>query len=162
MRVKLAQKAISLFVALAFLAAAPGGVALAAKKSAAQKCQKEIDKASQQFTKARLKQLFNCSKKTFKKDQDVSACLTNSKVTKVSVTKGARKKISKSCSPSVITGAASENALGMTTCATRATGCSAPTDADSLTACIECSHAFEAECLFRAVYNQSTAACEAQ
>jgi len=161
MRVNLAQKAITLFVALAVVAAAPGGVALAAKKSAAQKCQKEIDKASQQFTKARLKQLFNCGKKAFKKDQDVATCATNSKVTKVSVSKGQKKKLGKSCPASVITGAASENALGLTSCVTRAPGCPAPTDSDSLAACIECSHAFEAECLFRTVYNESTTACEA-
>jgi hypothetical protein len=161
MRVNLAQKAIGLFVALAVVVAAPGGVALAAKKSDAQKCQKEIDKASQQFTKARLKQLFNCGKKAFKKDQDVATCVANSKVTKVSVSKGQKNKINKSCPPAVITGAASENALGMTSCVTRAADCPAPTDGDSLTQCIECSHAFESECLFRTVYNKSTAACEA-
>ena len=166
MRVNLAQKAIGLFVALAVVAAAPGGVALAAKKSDAQKCQKVIDKASQQFAKARMKQLFNCGKKAFKKKNgdadDALACVTNKKVTKVKVSKGQKNKIKKTCSSAVITGAASEDALGMTSCVTRAPGCPAPTDSNSLAACIECSHAFEAECLFRTVYNRSSAACEAQ
>jgi hypothetical protein len=157
MRVMLVQKAVSLVVALAVFAAAPGGVAIAAKKSAAQTCQKEIDKASQQYTKTKLKKLFSCGKKTFKKDGDVTACIGTASA---SIPSKQVKKLDKSCPSDVIGGTSSEDALGITTCVTRGPGCAAPTDADSLAACIECSHKFEADCLFRTVYNASTPECE--
>ena len=158
MRVMLVQKAVCVAVAVAVFAAAPGGVALAKKQSAAQKCQKEIDKASQQYTKNKLKKLFSCGKKSFKKDEDVTACIGSAAV---SIPSKQVKKLDKSCPSSVIGGTPSEDALGITTCVTRASGCAAPTDAATLAACIECSHAFEANCLFRTVYNASTPECEA-
>ena len=158
MRVMLVQKAVCLAIAVAVFAAAPGGVALAAKKSAAQKCQKEIDKASQQYTKTKLKKLFSCGKKTFKKDGDVTTCIGTASA---GIPSKQVKKLDKSCPSSVIGGTPSEDALGITTCVTRAPGCAAPTDAASLAACIECSHEFEANCLFRTVYNASTPECEA-
>jgi hypothetical protein len=158
MRVMLVRKAVSLVIAVAVFAVVPGGTALAAKKSAAQQCQKEIDKASQGYTKTKLKKLFSCGKKTFKKDGDVTACIASESA---SISSKQVKKLDKSCPPDVIGGTPSEDALGITTCVTRAPGCAAPTDADSLAACIECSHAFEANCLFRTVYNASTPECEA-
>jgi hypothetical protein len=153
----LVQKAVGVVIALAVFAAAPGGVAFAKKPSAAQKCQKEIDKASQQYTKNKLKKLFSCGKKTFKKDGDVTACIG---MASASVPGKQVKKLDKSCPSEVIGGTPSEEALGITSCVTRAPGCPTPVDAESLAACIECSHKFEADCLFRTVYNASTPECE--
>ena len=154
MHAMLVQKAVCVAIAVAVFAATPVSVAVAAKrKSAAQKCQKAIDKASQKYTKARLKKLFACGKKTFKKDGDVTTCVAKVPSKKVKL-KG------KSCPPDVIQGPPSEDALGITACVTRAPGCEKPADAASMARCIECSHKFEADCLFRTVYHASTPECE--
>jgi hypothetical protein len=148
------RKVLVTAVALAFLGMLPNGDALA-KKSPAQKCQKAIDKEAQKLTKKRLKKLFKCGKKKFKGDQDPAAC-----VGEVADVDANQKKIQKACPTDVITGPASENALGFKSCASRAL-CQRPTDAASLASCVSCSQNFEAECLFLGVYNKSTAECQA-
>jgi hypothetical protein len=155
MHVMLVQRAVGLLVALAVFATAPGDTAFAAKKSAAQTCQKAINKASQKYMKTRLKKLFKCGKKSFKKDKDVTTCITKVASKKVKLK-------SKKCPPVVLNNAPSESALGITSCVTRAPDCrmTAVTDSTSMAACIECSHKFEADCLFRTLYNASTPECE--
>jgi hypothetical protein len=151
------HKGLGIAVALALLGVLPGGDALA-KQSVAQKCQKAIDRAAADLMQRKLKKLFKCGKKQFKKDQDVASCL--SAVGSLSIKKKKKKKIDKKCPDAVITGAPSTDALGFKSCASRAT-CPAPTNSDTMASCIECSHNFEADCLFRGVYNVPSAACQA-
>jgi len=148
------RRGLVIVAALAVFVAAPSGDAFA-KKSDAQKCQKAIDKAAQTFAKQKLQSLFKCANKKFKKDEDETACLSE---VSVSVSKGDLKKMEKSCPAGVLTGDPSENALGLTTCASRAS-CQAVTDAQSMANCIKCSYDFEIDCLFRAIYNASTEEC---
>jgi hypothetical protein len=153
MHAKLVQRAIGVLVALAIFTAAPGGSALASHRSAAQECQREINKESQEYSKARQRKLFKCGEKKFKRDKDATKCIKRVKSEKVRVDERA-------CPPDVITGPPSENALGITACVTRAPGCPTPVDAASMASCIACSYKFEVDCLFRAVYNASTPECE--
>jgi hypothetical protein len=155
MHAMLVRKTVSLLVAVTVFATAPGDTAFAAKKSAAQTCQKAINKASQKYMKTRLKKLFKCGKKAFKKNKDVTSCVTTVASKKVKLK-------SKKCPPDIFANPPSEDALGIATCVTRAPECRmlATTDAASMATCIECSHKFEADCLFRTVYNASTPECE--
>jgi hypothetical protein len=150
------RKAFVVGLTFAMFAATPADNAVAANKTAAQKCQKEIDKAVQKLTKKKLKKLFKCGNKNLKKGLDPAACFDTVSVA-VKLSNKVKKKV---CTADVITDGPSEDGLGFTTCATRnPSGCTAPTNADTLVSCLQCSHDFETDCLFGAVYNISPAGC---
>jgi hypothetical protein len=148
------RNAVIVVTALFTFATVAGGTAFA-KKSPAQKCQQQIDKAAAKFTSKKLKKLFKCGNKKLKKSENLQDCLTEEDF-KLS------KKARKACTADVIRQPASDTALGFTSCATRAPACEVPQDPDSLAACLECSHNFETNCLFGAIFNVFTgpnAAC---
>lgn len=151
------RKALVVAAALAFASATSGGIAVAAKKTAAQKCQQQIDKAVQKYTKKKLQKLFKCGKKNA---DDASPCLGSAKP---SVSLKLSKKAKKACTDAIITGDPGDNGLGFTSCATDATsGCPANklvSNSDTLQQCLQCSHDFETDCLFGVVYNVAPSAC---
>lgn len=107
-----------------------------AKLSQAQKCQKAIDKAGAKFFTARLKKLQKCGLRALKGKGTLAGCLTNTKKPSIKARK------LRACTNVVL------SSLGFDKCSTRGNCATAVSTTEDLRTCLECSHGFEAECLF--------------